>query len=121
LQKATETVTLTKGDKNMTIQEVIATTGKQKDAKRIQGDINGKFMYLKRYNDCTAILYGKENTNEYFVAELYTVYGPFDDLAAAIAFRKNVLHLHTAAHEQAMWKSWESEGDGFCSAKNAYR
>ena len=104
----------------MTIQEAIAITGKQKDKKRVKGDINGKFMYLKRYNDCTAILYSKKNVNNYYVSELYDVYGPFKSLKDAIAFRANVLHVHTQAHQQAMWQSWEDEGAGFCKVENSF-
>jgi hypothetical protein len=102
----------------MTIQEVIAKTSKIKERKIVKGNTNGRFIYLKKYNDCTAILFDKNKVNEYYVLELFDVYGKFPTLKKAIQFR-HVLHLHTEAHKQAMHNSWKEEGAGFCTVQNA--
>ena len=64
----------------------------------------GKLFYIKKYNDCTAII-EKKTTGRLYVSCLYTVYGSFKDIQACFDFRK-IINLHNNAHRQAEVNAW---------------
>jgi len=64
----------------------------------------GKLFYVKKYQDCTAIIESKK-TGKLYVNQLYDIYGPFKDLTACLEFRK-ILNLESNALRQAEVSAW---------------
>ncbi len=92
----------------------IKRLGKIKEKHLIKGNHNGKYKYIRRYNDCTAIVEGIKD-GKLYVAELGNVYGAFDSFKECLEFRK-LLKRYSYAHKVAMWRSWAEEGENFCKS-----
>jgi len=91
-----------------TIKQVIQETRLLMKEKEVTDrDPNAKYYYLKKYTDCTSILTSWKKSR-YYVGCLNDIYGPFTSTKEAKEFRE-VLRINQEAHQQAMWKSWESD------------
>lgn len=104
------------GDK-MTEKELIKEIkklGKIKEKHLVKGNYNGKYRYIRRYDDCTAIV-EKIADGTLYIAELGNIYGPFADFRGCLDFRK-LLKRYSYAHQVAMWASWAEEGENFCKS-----
>lgn len=105
--------------KNKTVDQVITDTRKIIAKYKIKPDKNHKYFYIKRYQDCTAIIENRD-TDQLYVNCLYDIYGPFKDPATCLKFRK-ILNLKFDALRQAEINSWSKEGTGFLRPENALK
>lgn len=64
----------------------------------------GSLYYIKRYQDCTAIIESKD-TGKLYVNQLYNLYGPFKTLELCSNFRR-ILKLNSKAFRQVEINSW---------------
>ena len=103
--------------KNKTIDQVIKDT--RKIIAKYKTDPEGKLYYIKKYQDCTAIIESKK-TGKLYVNCLFDIYGPFKDFMECLTFRK-ILNLESNALRQAEVNSWSKEGAGFLGAENALK
>ena len=105
--------------KNKTIDQVIKDTRKIIARHKTKNYKEGDLYYIKKYQDCTAIIANKTN-NKFYVNCLSDIYGPFEDLETCIKFRK-ILNLKFNALRQAEVNSWSREGAGFLGVENAFK
>ena len=88
--------------KGKTIAKIIKET-RQIIAKHKINKPKCKLFYIKKYNDCTAIIESK--AGKMYVNQLYDVYGPFKTLQLCADFRR-VLNIENSALRQAEVNSW---------------
>jgi hypothetical protein len=89
--------------KGKTIAEVVKETREIIKKHRINKP-KGKLYYIKKYQDCTAIIESK-TTGKMYVNQLYDIYGPFKTLQLCSDFR-HILNLENNALRQAEVNSW---------------
>ena len=106
---------MTYSTKNKTAQQVMKETKVIIDSHEVTPE--GKLYYFKKYKDCTAILEDKKGN--YYVNELFSVYGTFKTFKECSAFR-TILAIHAESHTQLMHASWKSEGANFCKPVNQF-
>ena len=101
---------------NKEIKTVMKETTELMKVNKANTDNLSKLYYLRKYNDCTAILTDKHD--HYYLNCLFDVYGPYKTTKDALNMRA-VVNINQRAHNQLMVSSWEGEGAGFLTAANA--